>query len=220
MPTTGAKNQPIVQNTDTFNPVADINTLANWVATNYANFKVLTGSTVRTSLTGADLFVGLVVWEQSTGLFWQYNGTAWIALSLGAVPRAELTKTAAQSIPNNSSTTVTGWTTTQARNITVNNTAGSVTVPYAGNYNLWAQIVYTTNATGSRFVIVAVNGSVVSRLGLTAPTTTASAQMMPIAITSLALAANDVITIQALQVSGGALDVIGTTKLVVEYVGA
>ena len=147
MATVGAKNQPLVQTTDTFNPVSDINTLANWVANNYASFKILTGSTVHTSLTGADLFAGLVVWENSTSQFWQYSGTSWSMLAIGSgVPSAIATQTGALTSASTyklvtyNSVTLTGG---------ITHSAGIFTVPVAGKYLVSANISWASDVTAT-----------------------------------------------------------------------
>lgn len=224
MATVGSKNQPIVQTSDTFNPVNDINTLANWVATNYANFKVLTGSTLRTSLTGADLFAGLMVWEQSTGQFWQYDGSNWVLQGIGTTPRIELTNTtgATSYFTNNTTTTLATWTTTQSRG-GFSVASGVVTVPVAGRYNIHLQMGFgsQTTATGTRIVRVATSAGPVL-WNSTAPVNSQGAYMM-LTATGVSLAAGVTLSPAGFQTSGGALDWIATasapSKFIVEYVG-
>jgi hypothetical protein len=225
MATVGAKNQPIVQTTDTFNPVGDINVLSNWVANNYANFKVLTGATTKSSLTGADLFVGLVVWEQSSGQFWQYNGSAWSLLGIGTTPRIELTSTATQSayFTSGSSRNLINWTTTENRG-GFSVASGVVTIPFTGRYDVYGGFAYAAQATatGSRIFRV-ITGTGVTYQNVTAPvnTTTASGS---ISINGLVLTAGDTLVLQGFQTSGVASDWISSStnpsKFIIEYVGA
>lgn len=218
MATVGAKNQPIVQTTDTFNPVNDINTLSNWVANNYAAHKILTGATLHTAVTGADLFNGLVVYETSTGQFWRYDGSAWQIEAMGTPPRAYLSKTTTQSLTNGALTTVTSWTAIMARAMTVSASSGTITIPYTGRYNVWAQVLFAANSTGYRGVSVLQNASVMARNEML-PATGTNTVFVPVTINGFPFTAGDVISVQAVQTSGGALNVTGTTSLIVEYVG-
>jgi hypothetical protein len=225
MATVGAKNQPIVQTTDSFNPVNDINTLSNWVANNYASVKILTGSTLRTSLTGADLFAGLMVWEQSTGQFWQYDGSAWVLQPTGTPPRIELTNTAGSGgfFLNNTVTTLNSWTTTQNRG-GFSVSGGVVTVPFAGRYNVFLQMAFSSQATasGTRIIRVGTSAGPVY-WNSTAPVNSQGSYMM-LSVPGLSLAASATLTPGAFQTSGATLDWVATasapSKFVVEYVGA
>jgi len=225
MATVGAKNQPIVQTTDTFNPVNDINTLSNWIATNYANFKVLTGATTKSSLTGADLFVGLVVWEQSTGQFWQYNGSAWSLLGLGSSPRLDLTSTSTQAafFTSGTSRTLSTWTTTANRGgFTV--ASGVVTVPYTGLYDIYLSLTYSAQATatGSRIARVVTSSGATHQV--ISPAVNSSSASLTLSINGLALTAGETLTPTGYQSAGVALDWTSSAanpgKFIVTYVGA
>jgi hypothetical protein len=219
MATVGSKNQPIVQTTDTFNPVSDINTLSNWVANNYASVKVLTGATLHTAITGADLFAGLLAYETSTGQYWRYDGSAWNIEAFGTPPRAHLTKTTTQSIATGGTgTVVTTWTATMARGMTANASAGTITIPYTGRYNVYAQVLFAAAATGYRAVTVLQNGSAMARNEYT-PASSANTAFVPVTITGYVYTAGDVLSLNALQTSGGAINVIATSTFIVEYVG-
>ena len=225
MATVGAKNQPIVQTTDTFNPVSDINTLSNWVANNYANFKVLSGATVHTSLTGADLFAGLVVWESSTGQFWQYSGSTWVLLGLGTTPRLELTRTTTATgfFTSGTVTTVSGWATTESRG-GFTESSGTVTVPVTGRYNLYGQIVYSSNANGYRAYEIVCAGSQGQSFRNIWPAPSTATAIGVVSATGVKLVAGDTVKLTGLQSSGSALDLAPLTnypvKLVIEYLGA
>lgn len=218
MATVGSKNQPLVSTTDAFNPPNDINTLANWVATNYANFKVLTGATTHASLTGADVFQGLLVYEASTGQFWRYDG-GWFIEPLGTPPRAVMTKTTTQSIATGGSgAVVTGWTLGTARAFTTNATSGTITIPYSGRYNVFAQIVFAGSGASTTYCMtqLLVNGSASVRSHV--PGISASV-FVPIAAVGQYYSAGDVLSINALQTSGSAQNVTATSTFIVEYVG-
>jgi hypothetical protein len=225
MPTVGAKNQPIVQTTDSFNPVNDINTLSNWVANNYASVKILTGSTIRTSLTGADLFAGLMVWEQSTGQFWLYDGSAWVLQPTGTPPRIDLTNTAGSGgfFLNNTNTTLSSWTTVQSRG-GFSVSGGVVTVPVAGRYNIFFTMAFSAQATatGTRIIRVATSAGPVY-WNSTAPVNNQGSYMM-LAINGLSLAANATLTPTAFHTAGATLDWFASaaspSRFTVEYVGA
>jgi hypothetical protein len=221
MPTVGAKNQPIVQTTDSFNPVNDINTLSNWVANNYGSVKILTGSTVRTSLTGADLFAGLTVWEQSTGQFWQYNGTAWVLQPLGTPPRAELIQTSTQSISTGTTGTVTGYSTVNLRG-GFTHASGVLTVPVTGRYNVTAGISWTlaSGATGYRITRLLVNGGINYNQSTNAFSGTLGQTLN---VTGLSLTAGDTLAIGVTHNQGTNTNIDGTiyaNRFIVEYVGA
>ena len=230
MPTTGAKNQPLVATTDTFNPPADINTLSNWVANNYASVKILTGATLHTAITGSDLFTGLTAYETSTDQFWTYNGSAWYLQPLGSgVPRFEGTlSTGTVSIPNatytsvGSSTASTAFTTSTTRGgMTWNGTTGTLTVPYTGRYNITATGSWTANATGFRAFQLNMNGTGTYGNSITSVSGAIQTQNT-ITLTGVQLSATNTLTLQAYQSSGGALALSAAAypvKFVVDYVG-
>lgn len=225
MATVGAKNQPIVQNTDTFNPVSDINTLSNWVANNYASVKIIASPSTKSSITGADLFVGLTVYEQVNDLFWTWNGTSWILQPLGSVPRIELTRTTTGTnfFTNNTTVTLTGWTQTSSRG-SMSQSNGVVTVPYAGRYNIYFQFIFAAQTTpaGTRIIKVTTGTSAITYQSSNAPVAS-NGVYMSIAVPGAMLSANETLTFAGFQSSGGALDWTATagapSKIVVEYVG-
>jgi hypothetical protein len=221
MATVGAKNQPLVQTTDAFNPVSDINALSNWVANNYASVKILTGSTLRTSLTGADLFAGLMVWEQSTGQFWLYNGTSWVLQPLGTPPRAELTMAGTQSIATGTTATLSSFGTVSLRG-GFTHSAGVVTVPIAGRYNVTASVQWNlaSGATGYRITRLLVNGGINYNQSTNAFSGTMG---QTLSVTGISLAANDTLAVGVTHNQGANTNVDGSTyplKFIVEYVGA
>lgn len=225
MATVGAKNQPIVQTTDTFNPVSDINTLSNWVANNYASVKIIASPSTKSSITGADLFAGLTVYEQVNDLFWYYTGSAWVLLPVAGSPRVELTQTTTQTayIPTGTNKVLAAWTTTQNRGgFTV--ASGVVTVPYTGRYNIYLQAVVAaqTTAAGTRLIRVALGSGAVYQ-NSSAPVNS-NATYMSITITGMSLTASDTLTPQLFTSAGATLDWFASasapSKFIVEYVGA
>jgi len=225
MATTGAKNQPLVATTDTFNPQGDINTLANWVANNYASAKILTGATLHTALTGSDLFAELRVFETSTGQVWRYTGSAWVLEPLGTPPRIELTITTTSTsyFTTGVSRTVSGWTVTQNRG-GFTESSGVVTVPVAGRYNVFGQFQYGIQATaaGARVWQVNLGSGVIYRNS--APAVNANTAYGTVAVTGVSVAAGETFTLTGLQTAGVSLDLAATTqiptKFIIEYVGA
>lgn len=225
MATVGSKNQPIVQTTDAFNPVNDINTLSNWVANNYASTKVLTGSTLHTAVTGADLFAGLLTYETSTGQYWRYDGSAWYLEGIGANPRIELTNTAGSGgfFLNNTQTTLSSWTTTASRG-GMSVSSGVVTVPYTGRYNIWYTMAFSSQATatGTRIIRMSTSGGPVY-WNSTAPVNAQGSYMM-LAINGITLTASSTLTPSAFHTAGATLDWFASattpSKFIVEYIGA
>lgn len=225
MATVGAKNQPLVQTTDNFNPVADINTLANWVATNYANFKVLSGANTHTGVTGADLFAGLVVWETSTSQFWQYTGLAWKLLPFGGGnPTAIATQSGTISCTTGTYTLVTFNSVTLQGGIA--HSAGIFTLPNAGNYTIAVTCGWETGAA-STYREVDIDrsqnsGSTWSTLGLQRTFNSASATTYQSATVTLDCNSSDQIRIRVVQNSGSTLNASGATvpiRLTITYVG-
>jgi hypothetical protein len=230
MATVGAKNQPLTATTDLFQPNIDINTVSNWVANNYASVKILTGATLHTAVTGADLFQGLTVYESSTDQFWTYNGTAWYLQPLGSTfPRFEGTlSTGTVSIPNaaytnlGSSTASTAFTTSTTRGgMTYASTTGIVTVPYAGRYNIWAFSSWTANATGFRALQLLIGGTALYGNAITSVSSTIQTQNS-LNIQGITLTASQTLQLQAYQNSTAALTISAAAypvKFIVEYAG-
>jgi hypothetical protein len=225
MATVGSKNQPIVQTTDSFNPVNDINTLSNWVANNYASTKILTGSTLHTAVTGADLFAGLLTYETSTGQYWRWDGSAWYLEGIGSNPRIELTNTAGSGgfFLTTTNTVLNSWTTTASRG-GMSVSGGVVTVPYTGRYNIFLTFGFSSQATaaGTRIIRVATSAGP-TYWNSTAPVNSNGSYMM-LAVTGVALTASTTLTPQGFQSSGATLDWVSSatapSKFIIEYVGA
>lgn len=224
MATLGSKNQPIVQTSDTFNPAADINTLANWVANNYASVKILTGSTVHTSLSGSDLFAGLLCYEQSTGQYWRYNGSGWLLEPIGDVPRIQLDRTSAGTgfFTSGTTTTISGWTATQNRG-GFTESSGVVTVPFSGRYNISGFFGYNSNTSGYRVWQINCNGSS-NQIFRNIWNPISGTSMGSVVASGVRLVAGDTVALQGLQSSGSTIDLFYQsgfrTNFTIEYVGA
>jgi hypothetical protein len=225
MATVGTKNQPLVSTTDLFQPNVDINTLANWVATNYASVKILTGATLHTAVTGLDLFNGLVVYETSTGQFWRYDGTTWNLETVGSNPRIELTNTTGTVglLTNNTNVTLPTWTTTASRG-SFSVASGVVTVPYTGRYNIWLSAIISGQTTASGTRLARVLLSTGAAYSTSAAPVNSQGSYMNLAVTGLQLTAATTITPQLFQTSGVALDWVAAatapSKFIIEYIGA
>jgi hypothetical protein len=117
---------------------------------------------------------------------------------------------AAQSLTNNTSTTIlldtastTPTTGTYDPKSWFNNANDRIAVGQAGFYCVTANIAFAANATGRRTLTIAVNGADAGSVNvLAAP---AGSTILSVS-TNLYLAANDLVTMTALQQSGGALN--------------
>ncbi len=114
---------------------------------------------------------GMFIYETDTDTYRGYDGSAWQEVYILNPPRAEVTRTTVQSIPNNIQTTVT-W---QASNYNYRNMWNSgvnptrLTVPanMGGLYRVHCSLEYSANDTGTRQVILMKNGTTVGRYATT-----------------------------------------------------
>jgi hypothetical protein len=119
---------------------------------------------------------------------------------------------AAQSLTNNTSTTIlldtastTPTTGTYDPKSWFNNANDRIAVGQAGFYCVTANIAFVANATGRRTLTIAVNGADAGSVNvLAAP---AGSTILSVS-TNLYLAAGDLVTMTALQQSGGALNTV------------
>jgi hypothetical protein len=167
----------------------------------------------------------LTVWEQSTGQFWTYDGSAWVLQPIGTPPRIELTNTAGSGgfFLNNTVTTLNSWTTTQSRG-GFSVSGGVVTVPVTGRYNIFLSYGFASQASASGTRIIRVSSSSGQTYwNSTAPVNSQGAYMM-LAVNGITLTASSTLTPAGFQTSGATLDWIATasapSKFIVEYVGA
>lgn len=230
MPTTGNKGKPVLAGSDAFAPHTHINNAVDWIET-FANVRSVTDSTAMNALSGtANVWVGLVVYHTGStyaGTFWLCTAVAgspqtgtWKMMGIGGSPRVELNKTTTQSVSHNVGTDIISWTSIESRGMTSNASLGTITIPVTGRYNIFAQVVYAANATGSRWITILRNGSSAYRNSVAVPASSSSAQFMSCTVTGATLTAGDVLSISALQQSGAALNVQSTCAFIVEYVGA
>lgn len=126
-------------------------------------------------------------------------------------PHIHLTRSATQSIPNNTSTDISWTVETSDRSALVSGTVTSVTIP-AGQGGVWAVMAwarFVTNATGFRVMEVRHNGTQVAQDRREAMTTAAQSHDMFAGYIKL-LAETDTVSVMVFQNSGGALNLDGT----------
>ena len=124
------------------------------------------------------------------------------ALEAGTGIWAEMHQTSAQSIPNNSATTVT-FGAGASSGMTRNNGAGTITVETAGVYLIVAQVCYVANTSGRREVRINIDGATKGQVSV--PCSPASISSVNASLI-VNLGVGDVISSEAAQDSGGALN--------------
>jgi hypothetical protein len=220
MATVGSKNQPLVAAGDVFNPVTDINNSTNWSA-GFAMALSVANATARNALTGANVWAGLIVYQQDTGEYYTYSGSGWYMARMGTPPRIELTRTATQTSTSANQTTQTGWTVTASRGGLTHST-GVVTIPRTGNYNVYALCHWAANTTGVRMLTLLSGSTALLRTSTMTISTASVETSLELVGTSVALSSGNTISIQARQDSGGTLNTTGATvpmKFIVEWAG-
>jgi hypothetical protein len=123
---------------------------------------------------------------------------------------ARITYNATQSLTNNTSTKLLFNTASATPTIGsydpqgwFDNANDNITIGQAGFYAVTANVAFAANATGRREVAIAVNGASVGSVNVSA----ASASTTNLSVsTNVYLALNDLVTVSALQTSGGALN--------------
>jgi len=123
---------------------------------------------------------------------------------------SRITNTATQSLTNNTSTTLLFDTASSTPNIGsydpkgwFDNASDNITIGQAGFYAISANVAFAANATGRREIAIVVNGTTAASVNVSA----ASASTTNLSVsTNVYLATNDLVTVAALQTSGGALN--------------
>lgn len=127
---------------------------------------------------------------------------------LTAPPRARLRQTSAQSIPNNTYTSLTfnaeDYDSHNAHS-TSSNTSRYV-AQVAGYYQVSGKVAWAGNTTGRRASAWAVNGTQINGTEVAIAATSAAAIEHPAVTVDVLLAVNDFVELQAFQESGGALN--------------
>lgn len=137
-----------------------------------------------------------------------------------ARPYAALAAAQAQSIPNGAYTKATFGTVVAWREMGVNAAAGTLTVTRAGAYLIAGAVCYAANATGVRYATLAVNAATLRLASVPGFT---GGQPTPTVSAILNLTVGDVITLEAYQSSGAALNTGNPshlTNLSATYLGA
>lgn len=127
------------------------------------------------------------------------------------------TNTSAQSIPNNTATTVTNWTQVFARNsANFNTTTGVFTAPATGIYLISAQLAWNpaSVAVGSLFRTgIVANGTLIS-YGITTNQTTTAGPVFSQSTAVVALNSGQTVVIQGLQNSGASAPLLNSANTV------
>lgn len=167
-------------------------------ASTYATIAQATTSLAATGGTINGVTVGTS--SPSTGAF--------TTLSASGNDALMYSNTSGQSVPNNTATTVTGWTKTYDRlNSSFNASTGVFTAPATGYYNVSAQLFYAANtgAAGTNGdVYIVANGAIVAAGIYVRPVATSLAECAT-ASAVVSLTAGQTIVIQANQNSGAAV---------------
>jgi hypothetical protein len=175
--------------------------------------------------TAADTAARLAVGANGTTLI--ADSTASTGLKWAASPNfvgCSLTKSANQSLSNNTETAIT-WNGEQFdTNAFHDNSTNTerITIPagLGGYYQVSGQITFNTNATGRRATFIRKNGSAVQDVESFGSASNATTNVLSYTIY---LAASDYIDVTGFQVSGGSLDVLNSSfysNLSVIYLGA
>ena len=185
-------------------------------ATGYPRGIKMTGCTVRNTLGGTNLNYGFfsdVTYDGTSGLLNELIGCRSIGHTTGAASgfnqvRTVLTDAASQSLTTAVAAPLT-WTTETYDGPNAHDNATNaelITVKMNGTYRIACSVVFASNATGFRKVILFKNGGTVagglwSTAAVNGDVTTVSGSLL------LSLVAGDAIKIEATQNSGGALNV-------------
>ena len=172
-----------------------------------------------TAAIGTAVTKGMIIHDQATNLYSTYSGSAWMPLT-GATPRLILTKSGVQSLTTGVVADVTNHTTTLNQGgFTVNTTTGAVTLPYTGYYNITIQHTYATGTAGIRMAVLMLNAAVHTRTQVPAPPTNLNTSAL-LSLNGYKFTAGDILTQQAMQSSGGALNLEATSLMTISFVGA
>lgn len=114
---------------------------------------------------------GSFIYETDTDTYRGWDGSAWQEVFILNPPRAEVTRTTTQSVPNNIQTTII-WQSSNYNyramwNSGVNPSRLTVPAGMGGLYRVHGTLEYTANDTGTRQVILMKNGSTIGRYATT-----------------------------------------------------
>lgn len=140
---------------------------------------------------------------------------------LYAVPQVAVRLTASDSIPDSTTTTVSWDEAVWETPSTMWDAAAptKVIVPRAGIYSICASALWDAATDGTkRAIFIHINSDVTPRIGLQLPSTDPTEFTLAF---DTNMAANDEIDMRVRQLSGGALNLLGTrTRMTVRWVGA
>jgi hypothetical protein len=162
---------------------------------------------------------GQLAYLQDTKQVTAYVTDAWFPIA-GKMPRYEIKLGSTFSITNGSTSTVTGWTSISETG-GFSGTAGVITVPLTGKYNMSYVCIHTANnTTGGRGALINLSSTGITyRNTHPAPQSAAHSQSIYLSLNSIALAADDTVTLQAYQNSGSTNTLTADTFFIIEYVG-
>jgi len=163
---------------------------------------------------------GQVVYIADIDRFEFYNGSAWFAVS-GKMPRYEIKLGSTFSITNGTTAVVTGWTSISNTG-GFSGTAGVITVPTTGRYNMTYVCIHTANnTTGTRGALINLSTTGVTyRDTHPAPANVAHSQSIFLSMNSIEMNQGDTVTLQAHQTSGVTNTLTTDTFFVIEFIGA
>lgn len=147
----------------------------------------------------------MVVWDHATTTWRRYDGSSWVELQ----PHLHARQAAAQSVPNNAFTTLTGLTEDLDTHAAFNATTGVFTVPtgFGGWYELGGGVGFDVNSTGQRGLRWVKNGSEINgSSSLLDAAAGGNATMVPSRTILVSCAAGDTLALQGIQNSGGSLN--------------
>jgi hypothetical protein len=136
------------------------------------------------------------------------------------MPRYEIKLGSTFSLTTGTTAVVTGWTSI-SNNADFSGTAGVITVPLTGKYNMSYVCIHTANnTTGTRGALINLSSTGVTyRDTHPAPSNVAHSQSIYLSLNSIALNANDTVTLQAHQTSGVTNTLTTDTFFTIQYVG-
>lgn len=152
---------------------------------------------------------GMVTWLDDTNQVQVYQNDKWRTVA-GAMPYWEMDRSTAQSVANNTTTTLTGFTTTTARNnteaLSYSNGVWTVASGESGIFSVAVYGEFAANTTGRRRLVITRNGNGIAGINISAPSAGAATLSASL---NMYLLAGDTISTSVFQTSGGALDFTG-----------
>ncbi len=157
---------------------------------------------------------GMFTWLDDTNQVQVYQNDKWRTIA-GAMPYWEMDRSTAQSVANNTTTTLTGFTTTTARNnteaLSYSNGVWTVASGESGIYSVAVYGEFAANTAGRRRLVITRNGNGIAGINISAPS--AGAATMSASL-NVYLLAGDTISTSVFQTSGAALDFTGAKVLI------